>query len=316
MVATAPDHGWEKMQNEMATLRFCSAFLYLGRKRRSFLGRGVSAWKMTLQEERDQWEEEARKGGVPEGVLLVEERIDGVNCLWIRNAGSEDDRVALYVHGGGLVSGSISTHRSFAAALCKASGLAILVAEYRLLPENSFPAPLEDLMKVYQALITRKGVESKTLFLVGDSSGGGLVLAALTRLRELGERMPAAAITISGVFDMTLSGESLKTNAGREPYLTREELVDWQQTYFRNVRSPLLSPLFADLSGLPPLLLLVGGLELWLSDSVRMAEKIRASGGVARLRVWDSMWHVWAMYLELKESEEALLEIREFIGRC
>lgn len=271
---------------------------------------------MTLQEERRQWEEQATQQKLPECIATARETLSGVPCLWIRNRSNPNSEgVVLYLHGGGLTSGSILTHRNFVARIAEVVGISFLMVEYRLLPENPFPAPLEDVLSVYRALIADRGLSSEKIILGGDSSGGGLALSALVKLREEGTSLPSKAFMISGVFDMTLSGETMQADAGKEPFLTLEDLKHWQQTYFEDLDSPLLSPYYADLSDLPPILLLAGEHELWLSDSVRVQEKLARCGSEAILRIWDSMTHVWVMDTGLEESNEALIEIRDFIHR-
>jgi len=246
-------------------------------------------------------------------ITLREETIAGVDCLWVSNEHSTDGRVILYFHGGGLISGSVLTHRGLAADLAVTVGLPVLLVGYRLLPEHKYPAPLEDVLLVYRTLIAEKRFAHDEVVLGGDSSGGGLALAALVHLRDSGDPMPSKAFMVSGAFDMTLSGESMQTNAGKEPHLTPEGLLDWREQYLDDVESPLLSPYFADLSGLPPLLLLAGGKDLWLSDSGRVAQKVAAYGGEAQLRIWGSMVHVWVMDAGLTETKEAMRAIRAFV---
>jgi len=140
------------------------------------------------------------------------------------------------------------------------------------------------------------------------------VLAALVQLKKLQKALPYRAFTVSGTFDMTLSGESMRVNNNADPGLSFEELKNWQEEYLRfDLASPLLSPIFADLSGLPPVLLIAGGKEPWLSDTTRVAEKIKLGRGIVKVRVWESMGHAWVIDSERKESDEALHEICEFI---
>lgn len=270
---------------------------------------------MSLEEDRLRWEKEATAVAMPEGVTSSREGICGVPCLWLQSEGGGERRpLVLYLHGGGLVSGSILTHRNFVASLVLATGSDALVVDYRLLPENPFPAPIDDVASVYRWLLEEGGYRPSELFLGGDSSGGGLVLSALTRLRDKGVRLPAGFFSFSGAFDMSLSGDSMKADPGKEPFLRLEDLKEWRDTYFEDVRSPELSPLRAELSGLPRSLILVGSDELWLSDSVRIHERLTMAGNESRIIVWDSMTHVWVMDTDLDESREALKAVGDFIG--
>ena len=270
---------------------------------------------VSLADQRKEWADYAAKVPLVEGTRLQEEIIAGVPCVWIRSAdnGSEDRRTILYFHGGGLVDGSPVTHREFASRLARTTELAVILVDYRLAPEHPFPAALDDALAVYRALVSRP--HSGGMVLGGDSSGATLVLSLMVRLRDAGEKLPEKAFTICGAFDASLSGESLQTRADLDPCLSVEELVDWQKHFkgSMDLKSPLLSPLFAELHGLPPLLMQAGDHDLWLSDTLRVAEKIKRSGGTVGLHVWDSMWHVWPMYSGLPEADEAIAEIGRFI---
>lgn len=270
---------------------------------------------MSLEEERSQWEKAATSVAVPEGVASNAETIAGVSCLWLQ-AESEAKRrpLVLYLHGGGLVSGSILTHRNFAASLVLATEAKVLLVDYRLLPENSFPAPVDDVVSVYRWLIDVGGYRPSDIVFGGDSSGGGLALSALVRLRDEEVRMPSGFFSFSGVFDMSLSGDSMKVDPMKEPFLRLEDLKQWREDYFEDVESPELSPLRAELSGLPPSLIMAGSDELWLSDSIRIHQKLTDCENRSEIAVWESMTHVWVMDTALVESGEALKAVRDFIG--
>lgn len=269
---------------------------------------------MNLEDERKQWEREALKKPLPDGILCVEESISGVGCVWVCSEKSDKKRVVLYLHGGGLVSGSALTHLNIAAEMTISFEIPVLLVNYRLLPENMYPAPLLDTLLVYSKLIEEKRFTPEQVVFGGDSSGGGLVLAGLAELKKYGKPLPRRAFAVSGTFDMTLSGESMSKNACSDPVVSFEELKVWQKEYLiYDLKSPLLSPIYADLSGLPPVLLLSGGKEPWLSDSIAISHKIEIAKGRAQLQVWKSMGHVWIADAELKESREALNLIHKFI---
>lgn len=268
---------------------------------------------MSLIEERERWEAEALSGQVPMGCVFSEDTIGGVHCLWVCAESCRRDEVVVYLHGGGLVAGSVLTHKHFAATMAKVIGANVLLVNYRLLPENLYPAPLDDVVSVYNAMVSAGTYVPDKLILGGDSSGSGLALAALVQLRDAGTALPRCAFSLSGAFDMTLSGESMRSVESTDPHMSIEALEKWQSEYLPNdLASPLLSPLFADLTNLPPVLLLAGGLDPWVNDSERVAEKIQAGGGNSRMRIWDSMGHVWMMDDSHSESAEALAEIKYF----
>jgi monoterpene epsilon-lactone hydrolase len=268
---------------------------------------------VSIQEERGQWEAYAASLALAEGTRLRPEMIANVACLWVEDESSHNQGTVMYIHGGGLIAGSSVTHREFASRLVKRIGRRVLLVDYRLAPEHSFPAALDDVEAVYAELVARMRTEE--IVFGGESSGAGLGLAALIKLRDDGLALPAAAFFISGHFDMTLSGSSMESRKDVDPFTARESLERAIRWYANGAdcRLPLLSPVFADLSALPPILLQVGDDEILLSDSVRVAERIRGSGGRVELKVWDAMWHNWPMYVGLPEADGAMEEVREFL---
>ena len=271
---------------------------------------------ISIEEEREQWESYARTLELAPGVRLRPETISHVPCLWVEDESSQDQRMVLYIHGGGLIAGSPVTHREFASRLVKHLGRRVLLVDYSLAPERPFPAALHEVYGVYVALLEH--VRAEDISLGGESSGAGLGLATLIKLRDDGLALPASAFFISSHFDMTLSGESMESRKEIDPFTSRESLERAARWYANGAdpRQPLLSPVFADLRALPPILLQVGDDEILLSDSVRVAERIGEAGGRVELRVWAHMWHTWPMYVGLPEAEEALEEIHEFLKRC
>jgi len=268
---------------------------------------------ISIQEERAQWEAYAHSLQLAEGVRLRPETIADVPCLWLEEESNQHQNMVLYIHGGGLIAGSSVTHREFASRLVKRLRRRVLLVDYRLAPEHPFPAALDDVRAVYAALVSRMRAQDITWG--GESTGAGLALAALIQLRDAGLLLPPGAFFISGHFDMTLSGESMTSRREIDPFTSRQSLERAIRWYANGAdcRQPLLSPVFADLSSLPPILLQVGDDEILLSDSLRVAERIRQSGGSVELRVWDAMWHNWPMYVGLPEAEGALEEIGEFL---
>lgn len=282
------------------------------RIRKSIVPDGVPEG-VSIREEREQWEAHARSLELAEGVQLRSEAIAGVPCLWVEDESSATENMVLYIHGGGLIAGSPVTHREFASRLTKRIRRRVLLVDYRLAPEHPYPAALDDVLAVYAALLTRTRAED--ISLGADSTGAALALAALLTLRDDGLALPAGAFFISGHFDMTSSGDSMDSRREADPFTSRESLeraIVWY-TNGADRRLPLISPLFAELAALPPILLQVGDDEILLSDSVRLAERIRGAGGRVELRVWDAMWHTWPMYADLPEADGALQEVGEFL---
>jgi epsilon-lactone hydrolase len=282
---------------------------------RKTLVRDVVPMGITIQEERRQWQAHAEGVALPDGVNLREDLVGGIPCVWVEDAGTRSAGVVLYVHGGGLIAGSPRTHAEFAARLMRRLQRRVLLPDYRLAPEHPFPAALEDMQAVYGAVLER--VAARDLVVGAESSGAALALALLVELQQ-SMPLPAAAFFISGHFDMTLSGASMASREKVDPLTTRESLERAARWYAGRTdrASPRVSPVFARLQGLPPMLLQVGDDEILLDDSTRLADAVRRSGGRVELSVWPSMWHSWPMFADLPEADGALVEIRDFLEGC
>jgi acetyl esterase/lipase len=189
--------------------------------------------------------------------------------------------------------------------------------DYRLAPEHPFPAAVDDAVSAYRFAIS-EGHAPEAIALCGDSSGGGLALATLVALRELGEPMPATAICMSPWTDLTLSGPSLQLNRDADPMVSAATLALMADAYLGEVdrRSPTASPLFADLAGLPPLLVQVGAEELLLDDATRFAERAQDAGVDVTLEIWDDVFHVWHSFADLlPEARDALARIGAYVDQ-
>jgi acetyl esterase/lipase len=240
-----------------------------------------------------------------------------VPAAWVSAPGAAEDRVILYLHGGGYAIGSIDSHRALAGSLSRTARARVLLIGYRLAPEHPFPAAVEDSTAAYRWLL-RQGVEPSRIVIAGDSAGGGLTVATLVALRDAKERLPAGGVCISPWLDMEGSGESMTTRAAQDPMIQRG-LIEWFASLYvgkGDRRAPLASPLYADLSGLPPLYVLVGTAETLLDDSVRLGERARKAGVQVTLEAWDGMIHVWPAFAAiLDEGREAIDKIGEFVRR-
>lgn len=202
----------------------------------------------------------------------------------------------LYVHGGGYVACSAATHRPITAGLARRTHRRILALDYRLAPEHRFPAALDDTVAAYHWLL-EQGVAPRALALAGDSAGGGLVLATLVRLRDEGVPLPSCAVCFSPWTDLAGTGASLQRNDGRCAMFRPRNIPDFARAYLASASplNPYASPVYADLRGLPPLLLQVESTELLLDDARRVHDKVREAGGVSRLEVVDGVFHGWQM---------------------
>ncbi|MDZ7269848.1 MAG: alpha/beta hydrolase [candidate division KSB1 bacterium] len=256
----------------------------------------------------------ARFKGVP-GIECRRIFAQGVPVEWLLLGTPADETVVLYLHGGGYNLGSLDTHRELAARLALACQCRVLAVGYRLAPEHLFPAALEDAMRVYCWLLA-EGVSAERIALVGDSAGGGLAIATLVALRYHGEPLPAAAVCLSPWVDLELTGHSMLARAGQDPVLTRKALQQWARNYLggKSPRTPLASPLHADLSGLPPLLIQVGSDEILHDDAVRLAERAQAAGVRVELEVSPGMIHGWHFFAgKLPQAQQALARVAAFI---
>ncbi len=266
-------------------------------------------------QKRKEWDDYSKTIDIPEDVTVIEESIKGVFCLWLRSETPLNDYVLVYMHGGGLTEGSVFTAREWTARLAKRTQIPVLSVDYRLAPEHPYPAALQDVLAIYKHLLD-VGYDSKKIFFAADSSGCNLALSALITLRDGQANLPSAAILVSPSIDLTLSGESFETRLAVEPLVTKEVLAFCAKQYAQDVdlASPSISPLFADLSGLPNIMIQVGDHEILLSDSISLYESILKVGGQAKLDVWEDMWHVWHYFSDLPEAQKALDDISEFLS--
>jgi epsilon-lactone hydrolase len=230
---------------------------------------------------------------------------------------SAPDRVILYLHGGTFCVGSPSSHRPLVARICAASGARALSLDYRLAPEHPFPAALEDAAAAYRWL-RASGVAPARMVFAGDSAGANIVLAALIMLRDAGEPLPAAAVCISAPLDLTATRESLEQRQRIDSMVNVEAMTPLLRAYIGGARAsdPLVSPLLADLSGLPPLLVQVGGRELLCDDAQRFARKAADAGVDVTLDIGERLWHVWHIAAPyVPEATAAISRIGQFLRR-
>ncbi len=240
--------------------------------------------------------------------------VAGVPSAWFRVPGSDPERLLYYLHGGGYSIGSIASHGGLVSRLCRAAGSTGLAIDYRLAPEHPFPAQLEDALAGYRGLLD-EGFDPKRVVVAGESAGGGLTLSLLVKLREEGLPMPGGAVCISPWVDLEGLGASMKEN---EPfdYLDRKVLEIYARRFVGddNLRNPLAAPLYAELHGLPPLLIHVGGAEVLLDDSRRIADRAREAGVQVELEVWPDMIHAWHGFAPITaQSRDAIARVGEFV---
>jgi acetyl esterase/lipase len=251
----------------------------------------------------------------PDGTRTTPIDAGGVNAEWVETPASRADRQLLYLHGGGYRLGSASTYRHFTWRIATETCARVLFLDYRLAPEHPFPAALEDALSAYCWLVNR---EAGTCLIMGDSSGGGLALGLLLKLRDDRLPLPAAAIVLSPWTDLALTGISLELNAASDPMLNADDLPHIAADYLAGVdpRNPYASPLYGNPSGFPPTLFQVGSDEILRDDSVRMVDAMRRAGCRAELQVWRKMPHAWQLLAPvLPEARLALADIGDFVER-
>ncbi len=252
---------------------------------------------------------------LPEDVRCEPVHAGSVPAEWVVATGAAAGRVILYLHGGGYVVGSINTHRDLAARLSRAAAARVLLIDYRLAPEHPHPAAVEDATAAYRWLLST-GVHPSRLVIAGDSAGGGLTIATLVALRDAGVPLPAAGVCLSPWVDLEATGESMTTKAAADPVVQRDPLRKMAAMYLggQDPRTPLAAPLYANLSGLPALLIQVGTAETLLDDSTRLAERARKVGVEVHLEPWEDMIHVWQAFASmLPEGQQAIERIGEFV---
>ena len=243
--------------------------------------------------------------------------VGGIPGEWIIAPGGEENRIILYLHGGGYVMGSINTHREMVSHISRAAKARILIIDYRLAPEYPFPAAVEDSTAAYRWLL-KQGIDPGRIVIAGDSAGGGLTVATLVALRDEGGPLPAAAVCLSPWVDMEAIGQSMTTKAEEDPMVQREAIIRMGEAYLggADARTPLAAPLYADLTGLPPILIQVGTSETLLDDATRLAERAKEAGVDITLEPWEEMIHVWQFYASMvPEAKKAVKDIGNFILR-
>ena len=270
----------------------------------------------SLEDFRTSYDEAGKAFGLPEGVTVTPVSAGGVPGEWLAPTAGAGKRVLLYLHGGGYALGSLDSHRHLAARTALALNGRVLLIDYRRSPEHPFPAAVDDALAAYRWLI-ETGVDPAKLAVAGDSAGGGLTVAVLLAARDAGLRLPAAVVCISPWANLENKGASYSAKANVDPMVRHADLELWTAAYLGTStprRTPLASPVFADLKGLPPFLIQVGSSEVLLSDSHLLADRLKEVGVSVDLHVWPDMIHVWHWFAPvLSEGRAAIDEMARFL---
>jgi acetyl esterase/lipase len=268
----------------------------------------------TIQQLRAQMEGWVGSFPLPEGVSVETVDANGVPAEWVKAPGARDDTAFLYLHGGGYALGSLATGRHLAAAFSEAAATRVLSLDYRLAPEHPFPAAVDDAVTGFRWLVERGTLPQKIL-IGGDSAGGGLTVATLVALRDAGDPLPAAGVCISPWVDLTCSSDAYRTKSDADPVIVHED-IQWLASLYldgRDPKTPLASPLFANLQELPPLLIQAGSEEVLLDDAIGLDRRAREAGVDSTLEVWEDMIHVWHVFFQmLKEGRDGIARIGEY----
>jgi acetyl esterase/lipase len=254
---------------------------------------------------------------LPDGVGYDPVQAAGMAAEWATPADAREDRVLLYLHGGGYVLGSIATHRGLAARIAQASRLRALLIDYRLAPEHPFPAAVEDATAAY-AWLLEQGIPPEKIAIGGDSAGGGLTFATLVALRDAGQALPAAAFALSPWVDLEGLGESMHSKSDADPMIQKADLGRIGRLYLgdADARTPLAAPLYADLTGLPPVYIQVGTAETLLDDATRIAERARLAGVAVEIEPFEDLVHVFqALAPGVPEAVQAIEKIGAYLRR-
>ena len=255
---------------------------------------------------------------IPKEIEINSIMLDKIPAEWVIPSEPKKDHVILYLHGGGWILGSPFSSRRLNSAIAEATKIRILSIDYRLAPEYPFPVPLEDCVDAYKWLLSN-GFKNDHIIIAGDSAGGNLTLTTLLKTRDLGIGLPAGAICLSPATDFTLADDSYFKNAETDPGLADVGIFWWYVAYLagENPRNPYISPLFADLKGLPPILVQASTCEMLYSDATRFVEKAKKAGTNAILQSWDDMSHVFQglIYELIPEAEDAISKIADFTNQ-
>jgi epsilon-lactone hydrolase len=281
----------------------------------AFLKSNDAPANQSLAEQRARMDSLATFFPLANGTQSEPATIGGIKGEWVRAAGARRDAAVLYLHGGGYVVGSPASHRHLAGALSEVTGLPVFSPDYRLAPEHPFPAAVDDALAAYKGLIGA-GLAAGNIAIMGDSAGGGLTLATLLAARDKGVPMPGCAVAISPWADLSQSSDAYRARATRDPMITKAGLDESAGLYLggADARTPLASPAFADLKGLPPLLIQVGTEELLHDDSMMLKARADDAGVDISVESWGGMAHVWHIFHPLLgEARDAIARIGSFV---
>ncbi len=274
--------------------------------------------KKRVNEHRKALEKLAVGVKLPADVEFETINCNNVSAMWCKTPESENDKVILFLHGGAYIAGSADISKYHSVYISRVSNAQLLSVNYRLAPEHPYPAALDDAVKAYRWLVDEKGFSPKKIIITGVSAGGGLTVATLLKLRDLSMELPVAAVCISPWADLAFTGETFRSRASLDPFTTPDGLEFDANLYIGkdNAKNPLISPVYADLDGLPPLYIIAGTAEILHDDAVRLAEGATKAGVDVTIDIWEDMIHAFPIFANVApESREAIEKIGEFIRK-
>lgn len=263
-----------------------------------------------VREVNDKWQAE-RAGELPTDLVYESVDIGGIPGEWIYIEGAKETPTVLFVHGGGFMLGSARENREWVGRLMRSLGGRALAVDYRLAPEHPYPTQVEDVHAAYRWLLEQGGDPNK-IAIVGESAGGSVATAALVAIRKAGDPNPAAAALLSPLVDFTISGKTFENN--NDPFVGREVIQMMLDTALQGKDPKESSPLYADLTGIPPVLIQAGTAEALYDDSLRLAEAAAAVGVDVTLEKWEDMIHLWHGFPYLPDAREAVERVAEYLG--
>ncbi|TYR78120.1 alpha/beta hydrolase [Priestia megaterium] len=281
-----------------------------------FFKENLPSYSASVEEIRENVEAMFGQLPVPSDLITEEVDIDGMKGEWQIVPDSEEDRVLLYLHGGGFMYGSIDTHRGESSELGRAAKARTLSINYRLAPEHPFPAPIEDALKAYSWLLDQ-GYQAKNIIIAGDSAGGNLTVALMMSIRDTKTPLPAGGVIISPWIDLGQTGETYITKEGVDPVNTKEAIKQLADNYLNGVSPnvPYASPIYGDLRGLPPIYVMVGEAEIMLSESLTFVTRAALAGVNIRFSSWPSMFHNWlCCHSFLDEAKAGIISAGAFMN--
>jgi epsilon-lactone hydrolase len=282
---------------------------------RTILAQNKAKFAGDLDHVRKAFDEMLMESPLQPGVRFEQETVGGIPATWCIPEHAVPGRVLLYLHGGGYVVGSSKGYRAMGSEFASRLNTRVLIPDYRLAPENPFPAAVDDAVSVYRALIDNR-IPPTSIAIAGDSCGGGLSVASMMAIRDQGLPLPAAAAVISPWIDLEVNSESFVSKAAEDPLIEADGLRGMAAAYLgaTSPRTPLASPLYGNFAGLPALLIQVGSAEILLDDATRLAARAGAAGVKVRLDIWPEMFHVWHTHAsQLDEAREALDDAAAFL---